>query len=363
MPDNNYFPDTPYSISYRSVGNFFEIVANLLNLGNPKNESKEQQKESEVKNNGGKPSKNKKKKKPTQISNKKKNKMGKIINKLADNFTNEAYISKRPLSQINKDMQLISLLLRKGISERWISDKDFLSVSGKIWSQLFLYAEPTSEKKNDSGWLKYRMSKSKNKANFYSSDLSASLLLWVSAIRFNNPSPEKSFFELACLEAISTMPNLWGIGNTKEVAKKFEHLLNTVDQYFDFQKEWKRVKLIWDKFQRRGLALIELKSILKKYHLREVKNYLPHKAIDKGSLLWQGSLGFCITKNDYNYPSDIQDTIPIYCFRKEEIKKISSRYAIPLSSLLKLKEMQTKLSDKSRKELEDFMVEFTVIYK
>ena len=229
----------------------------------------------------------------------------KFIGNLNDTICNQMYLENRPPELFALDLKLVTVLLLTGLRENWISYDEFFEVTFRIWSKLFF----TSQDKENMGWLEYRCCAAESSEGFIknmiSADLSAALFVWSLAIPFDFSTPNNAIFSLSSIISVARLPWLWRGGKPDQIANILEKdflqfiFINKSDHHF------------FDAFKKRWLILIRFGQVIKRFenelgnrNVVHFKDMINQDFIPKGELLWQGSLGFCISTRSYdrNFP-------------------------------------------------------------
>ena len=293
------------------------------------------------------------KSRPTDAENRR---IKRIITSIVDVLTEKTYLNERHLTQLSADLSIVSLLLRSGLKEEWISPSDFLLFTHNVWSQLFFSSEARHEsEKTQIGWLDYRYITSTDKSVFIEQltdiRLAVSMTAWALALDEPTGLPEEALFTISCGISIAKFPYIWIGHDSEKFARELQNeLIHTKDLVKGDEEKWnsfceKREDLI-----RWGFALKKIENILKDIFPGNVKDKISRDKVEKGELLWQGKeIGLCISGEDCD--RSIIRKITVHCLQHKKRKALfSAPYVIPLETLFSEKIISDDILSKDDKE-------------
>ena len=75
-----------------------------------------------------------------EVTKREQKRAARLVRQIAERFANPTFISARPPDLLAADLKVTSLLLRAGLSDKWLSEEDYLAASVRIWLSLFFNA-------------------------------------------------------------------------------------------------------------------------------------------------------------------------------------------------------------------------------
>lgn len=285
-----------------------------------------------------------------------KRRVGKIITKLVEALTDNDYLKERPLSQLSADLSIVSLLLRSGLREDWISHADFLLFTHNVWSKLFFSSDAKLDSKGiQVGWLEYRYNTCPDKARFIEQlmdiRLSSAMTAWALALNEPTGLSEEALFIISCGISIAKFPWLWmGYDSDKLSEELQQELIHTGGLEPGDEKRWDRYCEKRENLIKWGFALRKIEKVLKDIIPGNVRDKISRKKVRKGELLWQGKgIGLCIAGQDCNRSKDSKVTV--HCLQYEKQKKdFSAPYIIPLESIFSEKIITNDILSRTEKD-------------
>lgn len=294
------------------------------------------------------------------VTEKEKAKAQKIMNMIVATITSEDYLSKREPELIAQDLRLVSILLRSGMGEKWITENEFFDMTHEIWVPLFF-----SKRYSNHGWIEYRASSEEFPDDFVSkmksAKLSASIIAWVLGLPEGYNTLEKIRLYLACILSFARLPWLWQGDDINQVAKELKPMLELTTnrrQEYD-QKEWGTINAKWQSIIRAGEALRQFESAMnerdEEYTPLSIKDRIKIVEVKKGEILWQGTSGFCILLMDCHRSSNMDMEARVFKLQGKigETGFKPTDLIIPLRAILMNYELLPvkTLAERPRKEL------------
>ncbi len=254
--------------------------------------------------------------KPNKINDRLKRRIAKVVNAIVESFTDPTYLELRDPEGLNRDMQIAGLVLRKGLSARWIDNEQFFDATQKIWSKLFF----SSKRDEPLGWLGIRYQKEADKARFRKSlatpQLAAVLFAWAIAVDVGKRDVLSQRFLLSMLLSMGRFPWLWHDDLDQEVL--YTHLQDILrespcktdgDKSADALNE-RRINLL-----RQGVSLAVADQVLSNQDIGQLRDQLIDKSAEKGDVLWQGKRGLCISLENTEAAGDV---VKVLCLQDPE---------------------------------------------
>ena len=277
----------------------------------------------------------------------------KFISQIVDRICSLDYLENRPLEMIAADLNLMAVILLTGRRENWLSRDDFISTTKRIWTRLFLSAEPDHRK----GWIEYRITTSghpeQSLGQMRSLELSSILAAWSLSMPLDFRTAERTSFNLCCIMSVARLPELWIGGSSNQIAEKLEAELFPIvsTETFDpenpelFEKKWKMV-------MRLGHSIRALERSLGDAQPSVLKGQVVWSKIPAGTLLWQGINGFYVTLEPVIRTQHKMANV-ITLDGSQNFSKIQPDFLIPMETLISnnCAICKAKLADNHRKYL------------
>lgn len=255
----------------------------------------------------------------------------KLVWQIAKRLGEPDFVAERRPELLAADLKVAVLLLRAGLSERWLSEDDFVGATLQIWLPLFFSAEVG----DDAGLLErvYRTASSQDefKRAFCSVELSGALALWALSMPSKAKGPEHARFVLAAALSVARLPWLWQTGSNEEIARQVAEALACTPS--NETTEWDQIECRWLALIRRGYALNRLQHAVAHLKLGELSKRIAQPRVSAGELLWQGAHGFCVAKNDCERVEKRNCQV-LMLQRGDAENPISATYLTPVAGLL-----------------------------
>jgi hypothetical protein len=308
--------------------------------------------------------------KRVEISERERKRAHKILSHITEWMGSGNYLDQREPGDLAADLKILSVMMRVGLREGWLTPEDFFSYTQQIWLPLFFSSE--AEKNRARGWLDYRYNAAESPEDFAaqmaSPALAAAMAAWALAIPTNIQTPTYARFRLACVLAVARLPWLWRGGPEDAIALELQKVLS-LTSLGKKDERWQTINEQWLQLMRQGEALRRLEVALDGRQPVMLKEQIRQDHIQAGEVLWQGPrVGFLIalsaTKRFLKEPLKVlylQSRPPSPIEEKPDEaywSKDGKEYLIPLRALL---DEGVILSEvfviKERKELANFINE------
>jgi len=254
----------------------------------------------------------------------------KWIREVAERFGSSEFIADRPPELIAADLKIAALLLRAGVADDWLDEKDFFDATLRIWLPLFFNAEGDEP----TGWLEQRYLTAPDPNAFSeamrSAELSAALACWALSPGTTS-SPEYGRFVLASALSVARLPWLWQASSNEEIARQVgEALAYTArDGTFDAGA----IESRWLSLIRRGYALNRLQNAIARVSVVELATRILQQTVQSGELLWQGKHGFCVANS--NCSRTVRENCEVLLLQRGNRKQLfHGPLLIPVAGLL-----------------------------
>lgn len=280
----------------------------------------------------------------------------KLLAEIARSMTSREFLSDRPPELLATDLKVAAVLLRVGLREGWIDDREFFQLTYRVWSALFL----SSEVDPKVGWIEYRYRTAEDPQEFIaamrSSQLTAALVGWTFAVPRGGSTAEYRRFILASALAVARLPWLWDWGGNEESARELAELLVHTAKDGQEASTLEAAQAHWGRLVRQGHALQRFERAVRGLKPSELGARVRQPAVEAGELLWQGRDGFavvtrhCPRKNGHHV-----GVLPLQG-AEEEAKYVAS-YTIPVRALLEedIVPVTESFGDPPRRELLDLL--------
>jgi hypothetical protein len=262
---------------------------------------------------------------------KERNKALKLVEQVTNRMAAGEFLSERPPGLLGRDLKVVALLLRAGLSDGWLTPDEFFDSTLKIWLPLFFNAQSTES----TGWLEQRYLTDPAPEEFASLissvELSAALACWALSVEEKIHSPAHARFMLASVLGVARLPWLWQTGGNKQIARQVSDALACMRGAE--QVPWSHVESRWLKLIRRGYALNRLQLAIGNRTVIQLSAAIEQGAVSAGELLWQGALGFCIANTDCIRGGKNKCEVLLLQHGNSK-KNFSSSLLVPLTGLL-----------------------------
>lgn len=263
----------------------------------------------------------------------------KISTKLIGRLLREDFLKYRHQDLLANDLTIISVLLIAGRSEGWLPRELFLKLTYDIWTRLFFDCGLESKEAMGKGWLQIRAEMSDDPKSFFQSvgtvPLSAALAIW----SFLCPKEafeeyEKKRFKLATRMAVARAPWIWNLHRIEEVACEIDRIVNRTGWVkTSINETWSGITKNWNTILGEGRALYGLEKLLSSQSIQDWRKNIDSEALDAGTLLWQGHLGYAVTTEKIS--SKTTSSVNVLLLRSEHMEaNISSSYVLPIKFVL-----------------------------
>jgi len=265
-----------------------------------------------------------------------------ITTRLIDQLLQERFLRHRHQDLLANDLTIVSVLLIAGWNEHWLSPELFFDLTYNVWTRLFFdHGLPDSEEDDAKGWLQLRSERAESPEAFRQSvgvvPLSAALAMWVFTCPDTASKPEKARFALATRMAVARLPWVWNLHRIDEVAEEIDRIASRTGVLKDNTvRSWRDISCLWNRMLGEGRALARFEQILAEQSLQNWRSSVEATEIQSGTLLWQGRLGFGVTKQDADCRSDNAPGVPTLLLRTEQREaNIKPSYMLPVRQLLR----------------------------
>jgi HKD family nuclease len=280
-----------------------------------------------------------------------------FITHLTDRLTqDENYIFYRHPTDIGTDLKIVAMMFVSALKEGWIDEAIFFECTRKIWSSLFLCSD-LDEKK---GWLEARYilddSPEVFLAGLLSDDLYVALMLWVSCISVQIKSKESALFHLSSILSMARIPWNFSRLNWEKIEEQLVvALVSVTKDQSNITEKWQHIKSRWATVQENAATFLAVeKSLLDGGGVKTLAPCFINADLEKGELLWQGSLGLCVI-DKYT-----KDKSVVICLQDQKIekKRLKSSSLIPLRYALEVENLYLKsIQDTSKQRFLEFIGE------
>lgn len=262
-----------------------------------------------------------------------------ISTKLIGQLLREDFLQYRHQDLLANDLTIISVLLIAGRSEGWLPQELFFKLTYDVWTRLFFDCGLEYREAIGKGWLQIRAEMSDDPKSFFQSvgtvPLSAALAIW----SFLCPNDafdeyEKKRFKLATRMAVSRAPWIWNLHRIDEVAREINRVASRTGWVKCGSDETlPGITNNWNTILGEGKALYSMEKVLSSQSIQEWRKNIALEALDAGTLLWQGHLGYAVTTEKKS--SKTTSSVNVLLLRSEHMEaNISSSYVLPIKFIL-----------------------------
>lgn len=262
--------------------------------------------------------------------------------KVIDILTSEAFVQRRPATQLANDLAVVAILVTAGYTEGWLDDKDFSELTHRTWSYLFFDDGSEVRKRiGPRGRLAQLHQAAGDKSQFEQAmgtiKLTAALTIWQFTCPGLSDSLEVSRFTLAGRLAVARLPWLWNLDSRNEVARELMLIADSIDWLNARGKaSWRRLLNERDDCIAEGMSLARLERVLQQRDISEWRASITlPDVIPPGCLLWQGTHGFCATRKSVSRQRETQ--VDVITLRKHEPERVFEvGYLLPFRELVRI---------------------------
>jgi HKD family nuclease len=256
-----------------------------------------------------------------------------LMKQMKVSMTSREFLEERSPEMLAADIKIVSVLLCIGLRENWVSMEEFWEVTYQIWVSLFF----TSDEDPKRGWFELRFRNSDDPESFIESmkpsEIAAAFLGWVMAVPGKVSIPEQATFKLASVLAVARLPWLWHSAAIEDTGNELmAFLAHSAPRNLSKEKILQRAINEWKSLLRRGDALRRFENAVKNRPVKELMESIKQPLLNAGELLWQGSSGFCITKDTCQRVKSAKLTVEKLQIGEE--KKFCATFTIPIQALL-----------------------------
>ena len=178
------------------------------------------------------------------------------------------------------DLNLMAVMLLAGRRENWLSREDFIRITERIWTLLFLSTDPNQQM----GWIEYRVQAADPGiyplVEMCSPKLSATLAAWSLSIPLDFSTAEQAGFTLCSIMSVARLPELWIGSSTEQIAEALESDLLPIvpTETFDptnpemFGKKWNLIIRLGTQCKRVGESIGKCAALRAQGTCEVVKN-------------------------------------------------------------------------------------------
>ena len=221
------------------------------------------------------------------------NKLMSALENVVTAMSSEDFISSRSPERLGADIAATALLLRKGLVDEIISDKDFADITERLWAVLFFSSkgEPGMiEKHLDSCPVDESTS---FKSGITSPRLTAALILWCFPDWVGDSTHGIKFRFSAMLLAARLRWLVCG-GSVNEIHGELRRLSRAMPLGTDYDT----LVETWARWVRAGFAFNEFEKAAGPWKAKDLAEKVAIEQVKQGELLWQAG-EFCVADKDY----------------------------------------------------------------
>ena len=239
----------------------------------------------------------------------------------------DEFIAGRPPERLGADIAATALLLRKGLVDRIISEKDFASITDRLWSVLFFGT------RGEPGVLQKHLDTFPIEASVLfesaiaSPRLTAALTLWCFP-DWGRGSAGAIKFRFATMVLAARLPWLIAGGTDEEVAGELRRLSRAMP----IGTEFETLLAAWRNWAQAGVAFGEFEKVVKSWTPKDLASVVSDDEVKGGELLWQAG-ELCVA--EANYRRDPKTKASVRPLASTPPKKIVGSWLVPVASLLK----------------------------
>ena len=262
----------------------------------------------------------------TQVSKRLRNRLSNALDTVVTAMSTDEFVESRSPERLGADIAATALLLSKGLSEEIISEEDFSSVTGRLWTVLFFGT------RDDEGLIpKLAASVSPESIDSFKSAmasprLSAALTLWCFP-NWGRETTDSIKFRFSTMLLGAKLPWLLHGGTPEAVEGELRRLARAV--FTDAQPE--RLMAAWTAWVKAGKAFEEFENAAEAWSARDLAAAIADDEVSKGDLLWQGG-ELCVVDADYRRNQTANAKVSFLRGGGTEFK---GHWLVPVASLLK----------------------------
>jgi len=234
----------------------------------------------------------------------------KIARRVVDQVLDKRFLCHRHQNLLANDLTIVAVLVVAGFNEGWLLSEQFSELTHEVWTCLFFdHGEPVSSKSPPKGWLECRLEEAGDPVAFRevvgTVPVSAAMAIWSFTCPRATPGVEAARFTLASRLAVARLPWLWNLNRLDEVACEIERIASRTGWLSeDAGRRWDNFIGQWNRMLGEGRALFRLEEVLRTRTFSEWAKTVHIERIEKGTLLWQGELGFAIATQNVTRQAD-----------------------------------------------------------
>jgi hypothetical protein len=276
------------------------------------------------------------------ISDAERRRARRIARKVVDQVLDKRFLRYRHQDLLANDLTIVAVLLVAGYSEGWLPPEEFSQLTHSVWTALFFdHGQLASSKSPPKGWLQCRLEEADDAAAFVESvgtvPVSAAMAMWSFTCPQATSGAETARFALANRLAVARLPWLWNLSRLDEVAFELGRIASRTGWMDEgAERRWGNLVGQWNQLLGEGRALFRLEEVLRTRTLSEWAKMVRVDRVEKGTLLWQGGLGFAVaTQQVMRRPGSVGGSVGVLLLRAEKQEaQISLSYLLPVKALV-----------------------------
>ena len=257
----------------------------------------------------------------TKVSKRLHNRLTNALDTVVTAMSTDEFVESRSPERLGADISATALLLSKGLSEEIISEEDYSSVTGRLWTVLFFGTSG-----NDGLIPKLTESSDSFKTSMASSRLSAALTVWCFPT-WGRETNDSIKFRFSAMLLAAKLPWLLQGGTREAVEGELRRLARAV--FTDTQPEG--LMAAWAAWVRAGKAFEEFANAAETWSARDLADAIADDKVSQGDLLWQGGK-LCVVDTDCR--RDQTADAKVYYLRGDDAE-YRGDWLVPVASLLK----------------------------
>jgi len=236
------------------------------------------------------------------------------------------FVSSRPPERLGADIAATALLLRKGLSDKIITEDDFAEVTKRLWIVLFFGSKDAPSVIQQHLETCSTTEKTDFEATVSSPRLTAALTLWCFP-DWGSDSTEAIQFKFSAMLLAGKMPWIVNGGTIDEIHGELRRLARAIPGSASFET----LVTAWANWIQAGIAFREFERAVSVWSPKELAELIDVDSVNRGDLLWQAGQ-FCVSHADYR--RDPKTKAIVHPLARYVESKIIGSWLVPVSKLL-----------------------------
>jgi hypothetical protein len=253
-----------------------------------------------------------------------------VLEKMLGALADPEFLAKRHPADIRRAIIMLALLLRVGRQQGWLESGPFFALTQRAWKAVFFSGSRSSHR----GDLAERVDSEEDPVAFQQAlatpRLAAALAAWGLAAHLQGDGADLVRFDLTAAVSAAHHPWMWRGAPLDRIAHELHQLIRHTEQPGEAEgvRDW------WLRVQRRGAAIRALEAELDGKPIAALRANLGPWDAPPGTMLWQGSAGWCVTEGDARSTRP-RDKIAVRQLQGDEGEKhFIASFLVPLDPLL-----------------------------